>query len=77
MVSTFVRDWKEAYIDHMGLIVALSGERRMDEMRLFKRNMERLTLKQQGELRLALALRFTPTNGQDGCQSGMQAVREA
>lgn len=73
----FIRDWKEEWIDEMGLIVALSGYDRFIRLGIFKLAVKHtLTEKQRGELKLAIKNRFTPTNGQDGCKSGMEAVKE-
>jgi hypothetical protein len=71
------RDWKEEWVDRMGLIVCLSGSLRFDALREFKRDMGfKLSNAQIQELKACLKARFTPTNGEDGCQSGTSAVRE-
>lgn len=71
------RDWKEGWIDQMGLIVALGGEHRFNKLRQFKDDMARyLTPEERSELKEALRQRFTPTNGQDGCSSAMEAVKD-
>jgi len=73
----FIRDWKEEYIDEMGLIVALSGIERYARLAVFKLSIKhQLTKDEQHQLRFAIKNRFTPTNGQDGCRSGMEAVKE-
>lgn len=70
------RDWKEPWVDRMGLVVALSGEDRFTHLQRLKRDMAPLAPEQQAELRECFRQRFTPSNGADGCQSATQAVRE-
>lgn len=72
------RDWKEDWVDRMGLIVALSGEARFQCLVLFKLDMAtKLSEAECRELRVCLRKRFMPTNGQDGCQEAVKSVREA
>lgn len=74
----YERDWKEDWIDRMGLIVALSGEERFEALRKFKADMNwKLRPHEQIELKETLRMRFTPTNGKEGCQSATAAVKEA
>lgn len=69
-------DWREIWIDRMGLIVALAGEERFRQLRAFKADMASLLSPAQcDQLHQALTARFTPTNGQNGCQSATAAVR--
>lgn len=68
--------WKEQWIDQMGLIVALSGDERFRKLAEFKTKMRDLSLPDQVALKEAIRQRFTPTNGQDGCQSATEAVRQ-
>lgn len=71
------QNWKEPWIDQMGLIVALSGEERFIMLARFKYRMAmELSTFDQAELRVAIRQRFTPSNGEDGCQSAMSAVKE-
>jgi hypothetical protein len=57
------RDWKEAWVDHMGLIVALSGNARFAMLDAFKLKMfVDLTPDEQAELRDCLRRRFTPSS---------------
>lgn len=70
------KPWIEHYIDHMGLVVALSGVERFAEMKRLKDRIALLEVSKASEVREAIRLRFTPTNGQDGCQSGTAAVRD-
>lgn len=72
-----MRDWKEKYIDRMGLIVALSGEPRFQQLSLLKADMALLSSEMQQELKSALRQRFAPSGGTDGCQSAMNAVTSA
>lgn len=72
----FIRDWKEAWIDRMGLIVALGGGHRFNELAQFKRDMSAMSEREQAELKEAIRQRFTPTNGENGCQSGTEAIRK-
>lgn len=75
---TFTRDWKEEWIDRMGLIVVLGGKERFEHLNRLKFDMTtKLNCREITELKEAIRMRFTPTNGQDGCQSGIQAVKEA
>lgn len=74
---TIVRDWKEEWVDRMGLIVALSGVERFQKLSEFKRLAATLSATHRDELNECLRQRFTPTNGEDGCKSGTTAVREA
>lgn len=74
----FERDWKEAWIDRMGLIVALSG---YVAIRRFKEDMATLeSLAEVEALREAIRQRFTPSSyadaERDGCKSAMAAVKE-
>lgn len=39
-----MKDWKESWIDWMGLIVALSGEKRFYELETFKLRMNELLI---------------------------------
>lgn len=72
------RDWKEFWVDEMGLIVALDGNKRFELMADFKLRMVfELSPNEQSELKDCLRKRFTPSNGDNGCQSATQAVREA
>lgn len=61
-------------MDHMGLVVALGGEQRFTEMAKLSASIKLLSVEQQVEVKETLRLRFTPTNGQDGCRSGTEAV---
>jgi hypothetical protein len=71
-------DWREPWIDRMGLIVALGGEERFTHLRAFKKDMRvKLTVDERQALKAAIQARFTPTNGEDGCASGVSAVKEA
>lgn len=71
------RDWKEAWVDEMGLIVALSGEDRFFRLNKLKFRMGReLSEQEVHQLRACLRQRFTPTNGQHGCQEATSAVKE-
>lgn len=72
-----LRDWKEVWIDQMGLIVALSGEERYARLRDFKKQLALLSDKDFHALNKAIKERFTPSNGEDGCQSATEAVKEA
>lgn len=67
----------ETFVDHMGLVVALSGERRFIELSKLKSRIAELPADKQALVKETIRLRFTPTNGTDGCQSAMAAVREA
>ncbi len=63
MNSTFVRDWKEAWVDEMGLVIALSGKARFEAMDAFKLRMfVTLTPEAIVELRECLRQRFTPSS---------------
>lgn len=74
---SFERDWKEAWVDRMGLIVCLNGSLRFDAIREFKRDMGFfLSNDQISELKECLRKRFTPSNGENGCQSGTDSVRQ-
>lgn len=69
------RDWKEAWVDRMGLVVCLSGSERFTKLDLMKRDMaEQLTASQILELRATLRARFTPSNGKDVCHEATLAV---
>lgn len=71
------RDWKEEWIDEMGLIVALSGKERFTKLSIFRIKMRALLSPvDQDALKEALRQRFTPTNGMDGCQEATAAVKE-
>lgn len=69
------KPWKEVFVDHMGLIVALGGERRFEEMRKLRLAINELPVDKQAEVKECLRQRFTPTNGDDGCESATRAVR--
>lgn len=71
------RDWKEEWVDRMGLIVTLSGEDRFAALEKFKSDMVKLGKGDRWSLQDCLRHRFTPSNGQDGCQSATDAVKEA
>jgi hypothetical protein len=71
----YERDWKEPYVDRMGLIVALSGQHRFQKLSELKKDMSSLPASQQSELKECLRQRFTPTNGQDGCSEAMASMR--
>lgn len=59
-----IRDWKEVWVDRMGLIVALDAERRFKALQELKAAMAReLTQKQRSELLVTLAERFTSQRG--------------
>ena len=73
----FCRDWKESWVDQMGLIVALSGAERFSKLTQFKIRMKELAPESQKELMETLRMRFTPTNGDNGCREATSAVREA
>jgi hypothetical protein len=73
--TQYQQDWKEPWIDRMGLIVALSGSERFLRLSKLKTDMAGLSPAMQAELRAAIRERFTPSNGRDGCQSAMQSVR--
>lgn len=73
------RDWKEAWIDEMGLIVALSGEDRFRRLSAFKARCLLLAPTYKAELSAALKQRFMPSSypenpPADGCRSGMDAI---
>lgn len=70
-----LRDWKEVYVDRMGLIVALSGEDRFQKLTELKRDMVKLPQALQMELMECLRQRFTPSNSDCGCQSATKSVR--
>lgn len=70
------QDWMEPWIDQMGLIVALSAPERFERFAMFKYNMAKLRKRDRIALKEAIRLRFTPSNGVDGCESGTEAVRE-
>jgi hypothetical protein len=71
------RDWKESWVDQMGLIVALGGKQRFEALDAFKLKMfVTLTPEAIAELRECLRQRFTPTNGGNGCASATAAVKE-
>lgn len=74
--DAYKRGWIAHCVDHMGLIVALSGERRFEEMRKLNEKLMTLTPERRAQIKEILRQRFTPTNGQDGCQSAMAAVKE-
>lgn len=70
------RDWRETWVDEMGLIVALSSDARFQKLSVFKQKMAKeLTVEQQAQLRICLRQRFTPSNGQNGCQGATAAVK--
>lgn len=71
---TWNRDWKEAYVDQMGLIVALSGKDRFVQMEFLKERMRELPESQQVELKECLRQRFTPSGSHTGCKSATEAV---
>lgn len=73
----FQRPWKEEFVDHMGLVVALSGNRRFSELKKLKERIDALPDNQREEIKQAIRQRFTPTNGTDGCCGAMAAVKEA
>lgn len=75
-MERFVRDWKEPFVDEMGLIVALSGQERFAKLAEFKRKAATLSEHDQRLLKECLRQRFTPTNGNDGCASATDAVRQ-
>jgi len=57
------RDWREAWVDKMGLIVALHGEQRFKRLEAFKLEMfVELTPDQCAELKECLRQRFTPSS---------------
>lgn len=63
MSAAFKRDWKEAWVDEMGLVVALSGKARFEAMDAFKLKMfVTLTPEAIAELRECLRQRFTPSS---------------
>lgn len=70
-----IRDWKEAWVDEMGLIVALSGTQRFERVDRFNVKMKLLSTEQREELKECLRQRFTPTNGKDGCQEATESVQ--
>lgn len=67
--------WKEVFVDRMGLIVALSGQRRMEAMSALVSDIRALPAGKAVEVKECLRLRFTPTNGGNGCQSATEAVK--
>ncbi len=67
----------EIFVDKMGLIVCLSGEARFAKIREFKKELAAYPLQERLFISEAIRKRFTPTNGQDGCESGMASVKEA
>lgn len=69
------RDWKENYVDFMGLIVAQSGEERFKNLKLLKLAMDLLTDEDKAAVKETLRQRFTPSNGQDGCEEAMDSMR--
>lgn len=71
-----MRDWREKWVDEMGLIVTLSGEDRYFRLNQLKFRMGRdLTEQEVYQLRQCLRERFTPSNGQDGCKEAMDSMR--
>ena len=71
------RDWKEVWIDKMGLIVALSGEQRFAKIEDFKASLALLSADDQAAVKQAMRQRFTPSNGQDGCSEATASITEA
>lgn len=76
MSERFIRDWREYWVDRMGLIVALSGENRFTKLLEFKRDLDALFACEQLAVKEAIRLRFTPSDGIDGCTSGIEAVKQ-
>lgn len=73
----YEKDWREIWVDRMGLIVALSGAERFDSLNKMKKDMaENLNPDQINIVKDVIRQRFTPTNGENGCQSATQAVKE-
>ena len=76
----FVQDWREKFIDEMGLIVALNGEERFTKLSLFKNRINDLNSNDRAEIKNLLKLRFTPssinTNNIEfnGCRAGTESV---
>lgn len=76
-------DWKEDWVDQMGLIGALSGTDRFNRLQEFKSRLTILSEERQSELMRYLALRFTPSSVKsdssefNGCRSGTEAIEEA
>lgn len=70
------RDWKESWIDEMAIIDKLQGKAKVERLSNFKRVMALLPKLEQLQLKEALRQRFTPSNGQDGCQSATAAVKD-
>ena len=65
------RDWKEAWVDRMGLIVTLSGQDRFMRLKKFKADMVHdLTPGQIVDLRICLRERFSPSNAMTGPRPG-------
>lgn len=67
-------NWKETFVDRMGLIVVLSGQQRLEKLAALKSDIDKLSPKEQQEVRECLRMRFTPSNGEDGCDSAMNAL---
>lgn len=74
--GAYAKPWIETWIDRMGLIVALNGEERFQQIYQFKVDLNRLNHDMQTQVKEAIRLRFAPTNGNDGCVSGTMAVKE-
>lgn len=78
MKTIITRDWKEEWVERMGLIVALSGDYRFKQLAKMKGDMAvRLSQQEVAELKECLRRRFTPSNGNDGCREATQSVRSA
>lgn len=74
-MKTYQQSWQEKLVDEMGLVVALSGESRFEAMKSLRLKIHQLSPAQQIEIKAILKQRFTPTNGEDGCQSATRAVK--
>lgn len=79
---TFKRDWKEKWVDEMGLIVALSAPERFTRLDDFKHRLNQLPPEQRQEVRWAVAKRFTPSSTRSsseefkGCRSATEVIEE-
>lgn len=70
-------NWKESWIDKMGLIVTLSGNNRFTKLSELKSIMaSQLTPQEVAELKECFRQRFTPTGGLNGCRSATDSVNQ-
>lgn len=77
----FQRDWKEEWVDRMGLIVALSGEHRFERLDSLKKDMKQLSEDKVKELKYCFKQRFTPSHSAgdiyEGCETATKSVEMA